>query len=184
MHWVLRQAMLLSRDELVSALFCETDRAQRLKMPLALIAVELEDWAAPESELKLVSPAAAERIIVARITGILRCYDSVGRWADGGLILLLPGCAITHARTLAERLRDEVFAVPVEAGGGKMCVKACFGVASSGGRSPFVVLRETHNALKEARIAGPGSIGCSTVNAETNPAAFVIPVLQGEELHW
>ena len=30
--------MLLSRDELVSALFRETDRAQRLKMPLALIA--------------------------------------------------------------------------------------------------------------------------------------------------
>ncbi len=33
--------MLLSRDELVSALFCETDRVQRLKMPLALMAVGL-----------------------------------------------------------------------------------------------------------------------------------------------
>lgn len=176
--------MLLSRDEVVSALFCETDRAQRLKMPLSVIAVELADWGAPESELKQVSSAAAERILVARITGILRCYDSVGRWADGELILLLPGCAITHARTLAERLRDEVFAVPVEAGGGEMCVKACFGVASSGGRSPFVVLRDAHNALQEARTAGSGSIGCSTADAETNPAAFLIPVLHREDLHW
>lgn len=176
--------MLLSRDELVSALFCETDRAQRLKMPLALIAVELADWGAPVSELKRVNPAAAERIIVARITGILRCYDSVGRWADGELILLLPGCAITHARTLAERLRDEVFAVPVESAGGKMRVKASFGVASSGGRSPFVVLREVHNALQEARTSGTGSIGCSASDAETNPAAFVIPVLESEDLHW
>lgn len=175
--------MLLSRDELVSALFCETDRAQRLKMPLALIAIHLADWVASESELK-VSPAAAERIIVARITGILRCYDSVGRWADGELILLLPGCAITHARTLAERLRDEVFAVPVESGGGKMLVKASFGVTSSRGRSPFVVLREVHNALQEARTAGSGSIGCSASEAEMNPSAFVIPVLQSEELHW
>jgi diguanylate cyclase with GGDEF domain len=176
--------MLLSRDEIVSALFCETDRAQRLKMPLALIAVELADWGAPESEPKRVSPAAAERIIVARITGILRCYDSVGRWADGELILLLPGCAITQARTLAERLRDEVFAVPLESGGGKLCVKASFGVASSGGRSPFVVLRHARNALQNARTAGSGSIGCSTADTETNPAAFVIPVLQGDELHW
>ena len=176
--------MLLSRDELVSALFCETDRAQRLKMPLALIAIELADWAAPESELKQVSPAAAERIIVARITGILRCYDSVGRWADREFVLLLPGCAITHARTLAERLRDEVFAVPVESGGGKVCVKASFGVASSAGRSPFVVLREVHNALKEARASGLGSIGCSASDSESNRAAFLIPVLQREDLHW
>ncbi|HMG84351.1 MAG TPA: diguanylate cyclase [Terracidiphilus sp.] len=176
--------MLLSRDELVTALFCETDRAQRLKMPLSVIAVELADWDAPESEVKQVSPAAAERIIVARITGILRCYDSLGRWANGEFILLLPGCAITHARTLAERLRDEVFLVPVEAGGVKMCVMACFGVASSGGRSPFVVLRDARNALQQARTAGPGSIGCSSADAEANPAAFLIPVLQREDLQW
>ena len=173
--------MLLSRDELVSAFFRETDRAQRLKMPLAVIAIELADQCSPESELKQVSPAAAERTIVARITGILRCYDSLGRWDNGEFILLLPGCATMHARTLAERLRDEVFAVPVEAGGGKICVKASFGVASSGGRSPFVVLRDARIALKEARTAGPGSIGCP--DAESNPAAFLIPVLQGEDLH-
>lgn len=176
--------MLLSRDELVSALFCETDRAQRLKMPLALIAVELADWGAPQTELKQVSPAAAERIIVARITGILRCYDSLGRWTNGEFILLLPGCAITHARTLAERLRDEVFAVPVEAGGGKICMRASFGLASSGGRSPFVVLRDAQNALQEARTAGPGSIGCPVADAEANLTAFLIPVLPHENLRW
>jgi hypothetical protein len=35
--------MLLSRDDLVFALFCETDRAQRLKMPLALIHIGFSD---------------------------------------------------------------------------------------------------------------------------------------------
>jgi PleD family two-component response regulator len=169
--------MLLSRDEFVSALFCETDRAQRLKMPLALIAVGFSECDRRESEPGQIGSDAAEPLIVGRIAGILRCYDSVGKWADGEFLLLLPGCAITHARTLAKRLRDEVFAVPVEAGGGKLRVKAFFGVVSSAGRSPFVVLREAQSALREARAAGPGSVRCFAADAVADPTAFLIPVL-------
>jgi hypothetical protein len=174
--------MLLSQDELVSALFCETDRAQRLKMPLALIAVGFAEWDRRESEPEQASCDTAEHVIVGRITGILRCYDSVGKWAEAEFLLLLPGCAVTHASTLAERLRDEVFAVPVEAGGGKMYVNACFGVASSGGRSPYVVLREAHGALQEARAAGPGSVRCLAADMEADPTAFLVPVLPHEAL--
>ena len=175
--------MLLSRDGLLSALFCETDRAQRLKMPLALIAVGVAKWAGPESTLEKVSHDNAECGLVERITGILRCYDSVGKWADGEFLLLLPVCTVIHARTLAERLRDEVFAKFVEAGCEKALGKACFGVASSGGRSPFVVLREVENALQEARAAGPGSIQCSATDIETDPTTFLIPVVPSD-LHW
>lgn len=175
--------MLLSRDELVSALFCETDRAQRLKMPLAVIAVGLAKGAGPESESENVSHGTVGRGLVERITGILRCYDSVGKWNDGEFLLLLPGCTVIHARTLAERLRDEVFAAPVQAGREKALGKACFGVASSRGRSPFVVLREVESALQEARAAGPGSIQCSTTDVETDPTTFVIPVVP-RDLHW
>jgi GGDEF domain-containing protein len=174
--------MLLSRNEIVSTLFSETDRAQRLKTPLAVIDIGIVDWDA--AKLNHVSLAAAERILIARITGILRCYDSVGRWTDGELIVLLPGCATAHARTLAERMRDEVFVLPVEAGGRKIHVKACIGVAYSGGRSPFVVLRDAHSALEQARTAGPGSVMSSATDEEMDPAAFLIPVLHGEDLHW
>lgn len=169
--------MLLSRDEFMSALFCETDRAQRLKMPLAVIAVGFSECDRRESEPEQIGEDAAETLMVARIAGILRCYDSVGKWAEGEFLLLLPGCTITHARTLAERLRDEVFAVPVEAGGRELCVKVYFGVASSGGRSPFVVLREAQSALQEARAAGPGSVRCLAADVEADPTSFLIPVL-------
>jgi two-component system cell cycle response regulator len=173
--------MLLSRDEFVSTLFCETDRAQRQKMPLALIALGFSECDRRESEQ--VGCDAAERVIVGRMTGILRCYDSVGKRADGEFLLLLPGCSVAHARTLAERLRDEVFAAPVEADGGKLCVKACFGVASSAGRSPLVVLREAESALQEARTAEPGSIRYLPADAESDPTAFLIPVLPREGHH-
>jgi hypothetical protein len=174
--------MLLSRDKLVSALFCETDRAQRLKMPLSLIAVGFAEGDGRESESEQVGYDGAERTLVDRITGILRCYDSVGKWADGEFLLLLPGCTAPHARTLAERLRDEAFTTHVEAGGGKLCVRARFGIASSGGRAPFVVLREAQGALQQAQAAGPGSIRLAT-DAETDPSAFLIPVVQRDGLH-
>jgi hypothetical protein len=155
--------MLLSRDELVSALFCETDRAQRLKMPLSLIAVGFAEGDGRESESEQVGYDGAERTLVDRITGILRCYDSVGKWADGEFLLLLPGCTAPHARTLAERLRDEAFTTHVEAGGGKLCVRA-------------------QGALQQAQAAGPGSIRLAT-DAETDPSAFLIPVVQRDGLH-
>jgi two-component system, cell cycle response regulator len=180
--------MLLNRDELVSALFCETDRAQRMKMPLALIAVGLVDdlaigetW---ESTLTKATLDEALRVIVGRITRILRCYDSVGRIADGEFILALPGCILPHAKRLAERLRDEVFGTPVEAGGEKMRLNACYGVASSGGRSPLVVLLEVERALQRARATSPGSIQCFVEEDELDPATFLLPFPQDESLRW
>ena len=151
--------MLLSRDETLSALFCETDRAQRMKMPLALIAVGLADWARAESEPgEPVSPAAANAHRGANQPGLLRCYDSVGQMGRGRIhSVCCRDAPLRNARTLAERLRDEVFACRWRPGGGKMRVKACFGVRRVGAASPFVVLRETSiKHCRSARIAGRG----------------------------
>jgi hypothetical protein len=153
---------------------------QRLKMSLALIAVgfvECDTWGSGPEQVSWDGP---DCVLVGRITRILRCYDSVGKWTDGEFFLLLPGCNVEDARTLADRLRDEVFANPVEAGGRNSRVKACFGLASSGGRSPFVVLREAQGALRDARDAGPGSIRCLAADAKTDSTAFLIPVLPRE----
>ena len=175
--------MLLSRDELVSALLYEADRARRLVMPLALIAIGLVEWDEPESDLEQSGHDTASLVFVKRMTRILRSFDSVGKWANGEFLLLLPGCAAAHARTMAERLRDEVCAAPIEAAGRKWCVQACFGVASCAGRSPVVVLGQTRNALQEARAAGPGTIR-SAPGAGSDSEALPIPVLPLEGLHW
>ena len=101
-------------------------------------------------------------------------------------MLVLPGCSALNARTLAERLRDEVFAM--HRGGlaaRRLRLKACFGVASSGGRSPFVVLREAESALQRAHgQRDRDRFVAWRAEAETDPAAFLIPVLQDEALRW
>jgi hypothetical protein len=44
---------------------------------------------------------------------------------------------------------------------------ACFGVTSSRGRSPVVVLREVGQTLALSRHSGPDTIRCSSQSAET-----------------
>ncbi len=176
--------MLLSRDELVSALFCETDRAQRLKMPLALIHIGFADQVSRQSAHENARDEETVRLIVEGVTRILRCYDSVGRDADGELALILPGCSLFNAKTLAERIRDGVFRSPFEVCGEEIRLKACFGVVSSLGRSPFVVLREARKALQRAQATGLGSIHCLGAADELDPGGFLVPVLQDESLRW
>ena len=176
--------MLLSRDDLVSALFCETDRAQRLRMPLALIHIGFVDWVSRQSALENARDEEVVRLIVERFIRLLRCYDSLGRVADGEFVLVLPGCRLFNAKTLAERIRDRVFGAPFETCGEKVRLKACFGVVSSGARSPFVVLRETRKALQRAQTAGPGSIYCLGAAEELDADKLLIPVLKDESLRW
>ncbi len=176
--------MVLGREETLSAIFCETDRAQRMKMPLALIKVGLyaDDGGCYEPGEPAFNSAFQE--ILSRITPLLRCYDTVGQTAETEFLLVLPGCSVANARTLAERLRDEVFGASAPTSAAEMRFQACFGITSSGGRTPFVVLREVDLALLSARGEGANSIKSVAAKEETDPAAFFLPVLQDEQLHW
>lgn len=180
MHWILGQPMLLSRDDLVSVLFCETDRAQRLSMPLALIHIGFPDWVSGQSAREDPNSAETACLIGERLKGLLRCYDSAGRFADGELILILPGCGLINAKALAERIRDGIFEQPFECRGQEMRLAACFGVVSSGGRSPFVVLRDCRKALQRSLASGPATIHCLGAEDELNPGRLLIPSLLDE----
>lgn len=176
--------MILGREEIVAGLFRETDRAQRMKMPLALIKFGIVSWEGGQFEPGDPAFDGALREIVGRISPLLRCYDAVGQMADREFLLVLPGCSSLNARTLAERLRDEVFVASAVVCATELRFQACFGVASSDGRSPFVVLREVDIALLSARSEGAGSIQSVAAIEEIDPVAFLSPALHDEALHW
>lgn len=175
--------MLLSRDALVYALFCETDRAQRTKSPLALVHCGIDDWQSWRTQLGETAFEAAMVEVAGRIGRLLRCYDSLGGVAAGEFVLVLPGCDSVNAASMAERLNREVFGLPVVVGERRIELAASFGVAASGGRSPFVVLRDADRAFHRARMRGAGTVECFATESEANPAAFLNPVLQDESLH-
>jgi GGDEF domain-containing protein len=111
---------------------------------------------------------------------LLRCYDTIGRIENGKLAIVLPGCSTFNARNLAERVRDEVFLGPLTPGATHH-LNARYAVVSSGGRSPFVVLRKVEIALRNERVHAAGTIVCVADQVDAD-FAFHIPVVGPESL--
>jgi diguanylate cyclase (GGDEF)-like protein len=149
-----------NRDAILAALFRETDRLQRANGTLSLVLVDLDDFGQWNSRLggELCDDLLCQ--VAGRMTRLVRTYDALGRPGQDEFLLVLSGCGAMNAMQLAERIRVDVFSKPFHVAEESVTLTACFGITSSQGRSPVVVLREVEQALDWARIAGPGSIEC------------------------
>lgn len=146
------------RSGVLSLLFRETDRAQRMKTPLSLLLIGIDDVAWWTGRLGRTTGDELRREIAIRIGRRLRSYDVLGRVGEDEFLAVLPGCSQADATLLAERLRVDVFARAFSIAHEAIQLTACFGIASSDGRSPVVVMREAGLALKRARETGPAAI--------------------------
>ena len=168
-------AVPINRSALLSMLFRETDRVQRMRMPLSLLLCAIDDFDHWATHLETRACDILLRTVVERTRPLLRSYDTFGRSGNHTFLAILPGCSVVNAQTLAERMRTAVFSEPVSWKANSVRLSACFGIASSEGRSPLVVLNETELALERAQEAGPESIRCfvSHVNADIEPVEFL-----------
>jgi diguanylate cyclase (GGDEF)-like protein len=159
-----------TREAILSLLFRETDRVQRMRTSFCVILFDIDDFGHWNSRL---GSAACDLLLVyvaERVTRLLRSYDLLGRVGKDEFLAGLPGCTPVNAVLLAERIRNEVFAVPFSVAGTAVRLTACFGIAPSNGRSPVVVLREAEEALRIARQAGPETIQCAADLPQARPA--------------
>ncbi len=175
-----------NRATLLSMLFRETDRVQRMKTSLCVMLFDIDDFGHWNSRLGTLACDELLPAVVQRATLMLRTYDVLGRAGKDEFLVILPGCGTADAMMLAERLCTNVFAEPFHVAGQAVRLSACFGIASSDGRSPVVVLRDAEKALQKAKCAGPESIlcsgGCSPEDLPT--AAFLSPGSGNDFLAW
>lgn len=174
------------RAALLSMLFRETDRVQRMKTPLSMILFGIDDDGQGDSQSGESARDEVLSLMTQRTIRLLRSYDLMGRVGKDEFLLALPGCDIFNATMLAERLRIDVFSSPFQAPRGNIRLSACFGVASSASRSPLVVLREVEKAMRNARRRGPGTVNCfgECPKAVTDPVAFLSTGFSEESLSW
>ena len=175
-----------NRETMLSMLFRETDRVQRMKSSLCVILFDIDDFG--HWNLRL-GPDVCDQLlsqVAARTSRLLRSYDLLGRAGNDEFLMALPGCSSVNAVMMAERLRMDVFSAPFRLYGDAIRLSACFGVASSLGRSPVVVLREAEQALLIAKATGPESIQCAGDFPEplAAPVAFLSPTSGDELLAW
>ena len=175
-----------NRETTLATLFRETDRVQRMKSSLSLMLLDIDDFGHWNS--RLGNEACDDLLcqVAGRIGRLMRSYDILGRPGKDEFLLVLPGCTAVNAVQLAERIRVEVFCVPFRVDGDSIRLSACFGIASSQGRSPVVVLREAETALQWARTAGPESIQCygDCPHTPDGPVTFLSPSSGDELLAW
>lgn len=155
-----------TRDTLLTILFRETDRVQRLHGALGVVVMDIDDFGHWNLQLGQDAGDQLLREVARRAGRSLRSYDVLGRLGRDEFLMALPGCSVINAVELTERLRMDVF-------GGSFWVKtahkeivevrlsACFGIAASRGRSPVVVVREAEQAAEHAKQMGPDSIRCA-----------------------
>ena len=154
---------VLNRDTMLTVLFRETDRVQRLHGPLSVMALGLDDFPQRTEELGRGNADPLLREVARRASRTLRTYDALGRLGYDEFLLILPGCSTVNTVMLAERLRIEVFGEPfwVKRAAHEIVevrLSCCFGIALSRGRSPVVVAREAEQMLGQARQQGAGTI--------------------------
>ena len=175
-----------NRETMLSMMFRETDRVTRLNGSLSMILLDIDDFGHWNSRLGTEICDELLRQVVVRVSRLLRTYDILGRAGKDEFLLALPGCSAVSAVMLAERLRTEVFFEPFRLAGEAIRLSACFGLASSQGRSPLVVLREAEQALQWAKDTGPESIQCfgNCPDPIAPPVTFLSPSSGDELLAW
>ena len=149
---------LWNREALLSLIFQETDRVQRMRTPLSLLLLDLDDFSRVNHDYGY---EAGDRVLVelaARFRRQLRSYDLIGRCGEDEFLLALPGCTLARAKELAARIREGILAKPFAAGQEATTLTASIGVAASWGRSPLMVLREAERGLAEAKLGGKNRV--------------------------
>jgi diguanylate cyclase (GGDEF)-like protein len=149
---------LWNREALISLIFQETDRVQRMKTPLSLMLLDLDDFSRVNHDYGYET---GDRVLIElanRSRRQLRSYDLIGRCGEDEFLLALPGCNLENATLLADRIRESILARPFALDHDATTLTASFGVAISRGRSPLVVLREAERALAEAKLDGKNCV--------------------------
>jgi diguanylate cyclase (GGDEF)-like protein len=104
-----------TRDAILSLLFRETDRVQRMNTSLCFILFDIDDFGHWNVHLGAAVCDALLVQVSERVSRLLRSYDLLGRVGKDEFLAALPGCTAHNAVLLAERIRAEVFAAPFPA---------------------------------------------------------------------
>ena len=93
--------------------------------------------------------------VAASIRASARDVDDVARWGGEEFLTLLPDCAPDVALDIAERMRQRLHELMIEAGGQPLKVTASFGVSSlKAGEPADACIKRTDQGLYQAKHAG------------------------------
>lgn len=133
----------------------EIRRARRYGLPLSLLLVELDGFAATRAD---EGDQAAERVLGSladRIRELVRTTDVLVRRTGDDLLLIMPHTDLEQAFAVAQRIRASVASTPLEPGGRPTRARLSVGVATWNGQEGAKELElRADEAMAEATRRG------------------------------
>lgn len=136
----------------------EFERFHRRRHPLSLLMIDIDHFKRVNDTYGHEAGDEVLKEAARRMQVSVRPYDTVARWGGEEFVVLSPHCGFADALVLAERIRLNLTAVPMEISGlpGPLTITGCIGVAAAGpGLEQFDgVLRAADRALYLAKHRG------------------------------
>jgi diguanylate cyclase (GGDEF)-like protein len=151
----------------------ELARSRRHNLPLSLLLLDIDHFKLVNDQYGHAAGDAALRQFAAAVRRCLRREDVFGRLGGEEFCALLPSTAVAGAAQLAERIRQAVANLAVEAGGHRLSLKVSIGVASLGehGSNWDELVNQADRAMYAAKRAGRNRV----IVGDAPPAVAGLP---------
>jgi len=141
-----------NRYRLEKVLLEECDRAERFRLPLALLAMDIDDFK-PINDRH--GHGVGDKTLVSVVESLESCVrpgDLLARWGGDEFMVVLPKSALKTAKTLAERIRQKMTEMPAV---GDFKVTLSLGVVERlAGEAPAALMARADQALYRSKAAG------------------------------
>lgn len=143
---------IANRYRLEKVLLEACDRADRFQVPLALVAMDVDDFKAINDTH---GHAMGDQTLIRVAQGLAACVrpgDLLARWGGDEFVVVLPKSVLADAKALAEKVRQQITQVPAV---GDFKVTLSLGVVERrSGESPAALMGRADQALYRSKAAG------------------------------
>ncbi|WP_300630496.1 sensor domain-containing diguanylate cyclase [Pseudomonas sp.] len=147
---------IANRYRLEKVMLHECNRAERFRLPLALVAMDIDDFK-PINDRH--GHGVGDQTLIQVVEGLNACVrvdDLLARWGGDEFMLVLPNSTLETAKELAERVRHKIQEIPAV---GNTRITLSLGVVERRlGESPAALMARADQALYRSKAAGKNGV--------------------------
>ena len=145
---------VLNRGAIVKELEREAERAAREGVPLGLGMLDIDHFKLVNDSYGHAAGDAALCEVVRRVLGVMRPYDSFGRFGGEEFLVLVPGSGERELKDVLERIRSVIGSAAIVVDGHELAVTVSLGGATQGRESADGLIARVDDALYAAKEQG------------------------------
>ena len=160
---------VLNRGAIFKELEREVERAAREGSPLGLGMLDIDHFKIVNDTCGHAAGDAVLCEIVRRVRGVMRSYDSFGRFGGEEFLVLVPGSGEGELRDVLERVRRAIGGAAIVVDGHELAVTVSLGGAVCGRESADRLIARADDALYTAKEQGRDKVVLAVAAEEAEP---------------